>query len=369
MAVGNQVVLAVDDTPSNLDIILETLEDRYEVSVATSGAEALELLEDLVPDLILLDIMMPGMNGYEVCERIKQEEHLKDIPVIFCTALDSTNDIVQGFEKGAVDYVVKPFNPAELSSRVKTHIDLKISKETISVQAAEQKELLHILCHDLANPFTSILGVLNILDDLPDEFAEYFDLLRKAALNGVEVIDLVRQIRKAEEKSIELTGIDLDDALVESINMLKDKIEAKNLTIQKDCTAIPKIAAEKTSLVNSVLNNVMTNAIKFSFEKDAILIDADVTNSAVVLTIRDSGIGMPQSLVDDLFDITKMTSRPGTSGEKGTGFGMPLIQKFMHLYGGEITVSSWDETTYPDKHGTAVELTFLKSAGEEKQSG
>ena len=354
-------ILAVDDTPMNLDIILETLDDEYEISISSDGKEALEVLETTIPDLILLDIMMPGMDGFEVCSILKKDERLKDIPVIFLTALNSTEDVVKGLSLGAVDYVYKPFNPEELRSRVRTHIELKRSREEIIRQNFEQKELLHVLCHDLANPFTSILGVLSILeDDLPDELDYYFKLLESAANNGTEVINLVRQMRQASEKGIDLESLNLKEMLEESITMLRQRITDKKLDVKMKVDQSLQVQGEKTSLINSVLNNLMTNAIKFSYAGEKIRIAAEEKGNGIVLSIRDYGMGMPEEIRDNLFDISKNISRNGTDGEKGTGFGMPTVKKFMELYGGSLEVSSLDEKSSPQDHGSSMILTFLK---------
>ncbi|MBF9014674.1 MULTISPECIES: hybrid sensor histidine kinase/response regulator [unclassified Oceanispirochaeta] len=354
-------ILAVDDTPMNLDIILETLDDDYEISISSDGKEALEVLETIIPDLILLDIMMPGMDGFEVCSILKKDERLKDIPVIFLTALNSTEDVVKGLSLGAVDYIYKPFNPEELRSRVRTHIELKRSREEIVRQNFEQKELLHVLCHDLANPFTSILGVLSILeDDLPDELDYYFKLLQSAANNGTEVINLVRQMRQASEKGIDLESLNLKEMLEESISMLRQRITDKKLDVEINVDQSLQVQAEKTSLINSVLNNLMTNAVKFSYSHEKIRIDAEEKGDGIVLSIRDYGMGMPEEIRENMFDISKNISRNGTDGEKGTGFGMPTVKKFMELYGGSLEVSSLDEKSSPRDHGSSMILTFSK---------
>ena len=205
-------VLAVDDTPANLDILVELLGQTYDVSVAIDGHEALAYLETNRPDIILLDIMMPGIDGYEVCRRIKENSELEDLPIIFLTAKNESEDIIRGFENGAVDYVSKPFNPSELQARVRAHIELKYSRDLINQKSAEQRELLHILCHDLANPFSNILSVLDVAAGDIKSLTEYTPLLETSARNGLEVIDLVRAMRTIEEKPFELSPIPVKSA-------------------------------------------------------------------------------------------------------------------------------------------------------------
>ena len=160
-------LLVADDVQTNIDILVEALHADYDISVATEGQGALELIKDSPPDLVLLDIMMPEMDGFEVCEILKKEPAFTNIPVIFLTARTETEDIIRGFELGAADYVTKPFQIPELMARVRTHLELKRNRDLVSRKVADQKEMLHVLCHDLANPLTSIQGVLNLLQDAP----------------------------------------------------------------------------------------------------------------------------------------------------------------------------------------------------------
>jgi two-component system, sensor histidine kinase and response regulator len=353
-------ILAVDDISTNLDILTDVLGTRYNVAVALDGASALEYLDTELPDLILLDVMMPGMDGYEVCRRVKSNKHSSSIPIIFLTAKNQPGDIIKAFELGAVDYVSKPFNPQELVARVNAHLDLKTAIDIIDGKNREQKELLHILCHDLANPFASILSVLNIAEDDYTLVADYVELLQTATKNGLEVIELVRKMRAVEEKPFELENIDLSDALGESISLLENRIIEKAIDVNVQISEKIFVRAERTSLINSVLNNILTNAIKFSQAGGKIDITTGLRDGTIDLMISDHGIGMPPTLVFDLFDISKATSRPGTSGESGTGFGMPLIRKFMIAYEGAINVSSKDLDEFPTDSGTTITLTFKR---------
>ena len=272
--------------------------------------------------------------------------------------ISSPSDIVKAFATGAADYVTKPFNASELLARVQAHLELKNGRDVIQQKSGEMREMLHVLCHDLASPFANVLGVLQVLEDNPEGFAEYSELLKKSARNGTEVIDLVRQMRAVEEKPLELRPINLLHAVEESLLLLQQRFDSKELSVNKAIDAAIEVQAEKTSLINSVLNNILTNAVKFSFQGGTIEISATATASGATLSFKDSGIGMPAALLADLFDISKATSRPGTDGEKGTGFGMPLIRKFMHTYGGEIKVESREKKQSPAEHGKTVVLEF-----------
>lgn len=355
-------VLVVDDTPENLAIAVELLKSEYHVKVARSGARALKLAASVPhPDLVLLDIMMPEMDGYEVCRVLKQSPDLAQIPVIFLTALSQTDEVIRGFSLGAADYVAKPFRPEELLARVRTHLEIKRAQDVIRRKNEEQREMLHMLCHDLANPFTNIISVLNVMGDDAAAFAEYAPLLAISARNGMEVIDLVRLMRAVEEKPLPLGPVDLGILVGESLAMLTSHAREKRIRVDIDLPAGISVLAERVSLGNSVLNNLLTNAIKFSHPGGTVHLCARRAEGMVQITVRDHGVGMPPSLLADLFDVRRTTSRPGTSGEKGTGFGMPLVKRFVAAYGGSIEVISKEQAKAVSDHGTEVRVTLLNA--------
>jgi CheY-like chemotaxis protein len=330
------------------------------VAVATDGQVALDMIAERKPDLVLLDIMMPGLDGFSTCKMIKQNPETCDIPVIFLTAKVDTEDIVKGFELGAADYVTKPFNSSELIARVKTHLELKKNRDIIVAQSCEQKELLHMLCHDLANPFQAIVFVAQMFDTYedPGKLKNLITRLVKVADKGTDIIELVRKMQALEEGKFVLERCDLKEALYESVFLLAGKFAEKDvrwqLSIKDDAELW--VYAENTSLINSVITNILTNAIKFSFPGSEIVIRAWLETDQVFVSIKDCGIGMSGDLLCNVFDIKKSVSRTGTGGEKGTGFGMPLIKKFITAYNGDIQVKSADYDESPDNHGTEVLL-------------
>lgn len=357
---GKPLILLVDDEPDNLQVLGNILnQDAYEIAIATNGNQALAFAEGEQPDLILLDIMMPGLDGFEVCRQLKAAPRTAAIPIIFLTARAEPADIVQGITLGAVDYVTKPFNGAELLARVRTHLELCRARQAVERISQERKELLHVLCHDLANPLNAIVGFLDLADD-PQTILEVKGLLRQAAANGLALIAMVRQMRAMEDGKLSLQAVNLSAAVRESAAMLKNLFSAKNIQLDLRLEPGLMVRAEKTSLVNSVLNNLLTNAVKFSNRGGQVRLAARAEHGRLFLAIRDDGIGMPPPLLRDLFDISKTTSRPGTEGETGTGFGMPLVRRFMQVYGGEISVTSSDRAA---EHGTEVILIFQSAEG------
>ena len=355
-------ILVVDDAPQNIHVLRETLKQDYRITAALSGEKALQIVENGgKPDVILLDIVMSGMSGYDVCRKLKENRESRDIPIIFISAKSEIVDKIKGFEVGGVDYVTKPFEPTEVLARVKTQIDLAESREIIEEKNHEQRELLHILCHDVANPLTTILWTLNALKKNPDRFEAVEPVIRSAVQNGIEVVDLVRKMRATEEKVIELAKINLRDSIEISVQMLDGRFREKNVELEISVDGSIEVLAERTSLINSVLNNALTNALKFSHPGAKVQIYNSINNEWIVLAIRDNGIGIPTKLISDLFDIGKSTSRTGTSGETGTGFGMSLMRKFVDAYKGKLAIDSTTIDQDTQHHGTTIYISFRQA--------
>lgn len=355
------VVLIVDDTPQNIQVVGNILREniKCEFTFATDGNQALDKIKKSPPDLILLDVMMPEINGFEVCKKLKASEKTKDIPIIFLTAKTEPEDIVMAFEIGAVDYLTKPFNPSELLARVRTQLKIKEDNDIICEQNAEQQELLHVLCHDLANPLASLLGIVEMMKDA-ESLKKFKPHIISMTKNGLEIIDLIRKMRRLEDKEepLHTEEILLSELIQESELILKNKLIEKNILLETHIEEGVHVKVEPVSFVNSVLNNLLTNAIKFSKRNSKIIITARMDNNEAKLSIRDFGIGMPQKLLENIFNIRKPTSRTGTEGEEGTGFGMPLVKKFIKIYGGKIEVSSKEAKDVDANRGTEVRITL-----------
>ena len=354
-------ILIVDDMVKNLKVLGAILKEAgYEILVATSGLEALELLENVRPDLILLDLMMPKMNGFEVCNKLKDNEELAGVPVIFLTAKTDIEDVVAGFEAGAVDYIKKPFSSKELLQRVKNHLQIIRAKSIIQQQLTDKRELLHFLSHDFSNVLGNCTTCLEMLQKETDHRDMAIGILNSQLSNAIEMLNLVRQLMAIDEGKIqiEVTCLQLDTVMEAALIGVASKARNKNIQISVDINPELQIIAEEVSLINSVLNNLLTNAIKFSHSDSSVRVYSEVDDNRVFLWINDQGIGMRPELKRDLFNPAKPTTRAGTKGETGTGFGMPLVKRFMEGYGGSIEVYSNSEATHPNDHGTRIKLRF-----------
>jgi len=357
-------ILIVDDVQGNVQMLGSILTDAgYRVTAASNGEQALKIVKKRMPDLILLDVMMPGMDGYETCHKLKRIPDTGDIPVIFLTAKNDVDDIIKGFEVGGVDYLSKPVNSVELLVRLKNHLNLKKSRELLEQTGETHKELLHILCHDLNNPFSFIISALDLIKSDPEANTSdnYKNDIYAAAENGMRLIDLVRQLSVTEDKKtvLQLNDLNLLMSVEHSLRMLRPQFDAMNI---KPRVSIPSgliIRAEESSLINTVFNNILTNALKFSFPDSTIEIKAAVIGNRIILSVKDSGIGMSPGLIGNIFDLTKKTARVDTNGETGTGFGMPLVKQFVEMYGGTIEIISIEKNMDTGNHGTEVMLSFV----------
>jgi two-component system sensor histidine kinase/response regulator len=361
-------ILIVDDTPTNIDVLVNLLQDAYELKVANRGARALRICEqDPSVDLILLDVMMPEMDGFEVCRTLRASPGTRDIPIIFLTAKTETDDVVHGFAVGTNDYVAKPFRPAELLARVQTQLTIQAQRREIDARSAELKELLHIVSHDVANQFGAVSMFLELARTTPDaQLASIVPLVDAAVRNGVGLTRLVRTLRTSEDKPIPLAPVPLGPAVAEAALLAGEAARAKSVSLAVDATDFP-VMAERHALVVSVLGNLLSNALKFSEPGTTVSLTTEVHPDRVCLTVRDQGEGMPPEVVATLFDVTRSISRAGTAGERGTGFGMPLMQRFVTRFGGTVDVTSRPRAMHPEDHGTEFRIWLRR--GDLPQAG
>jgi DNA-binding response OmpR family regulator len=359
------VILLVDDTPANLDLLRAMLSPYYDLRIANRGAKALAICASSEPiDLLLLDVMMPEMDGFTVCRALRAQPATRELPIIFLTAKHETEDIVSGFACGANDYITKPFRPPELLLRIKMHLRQRAQQREIETKNTELKEMLHIISHDVRNHFSVLSMALDIITLRPEVgLAKYLPLIATAVRNGIRLTSVVRDLRHADDNPLALDAVSLPTALAEALLLAKSKLIAKKITVTNEVPAAV-ILAEPHSLTSSVLGNLLDNAIKFSSPGGTIVISATVEAEAVCLSFKDWGIGMPLAVQAHLFDISRSNSRMDTDGQKGSGFGMPLMARLMKRYGGAIEVISRDIATHPDDHGTEFKIWFKRPPHE-----
>ncbi len=337
-------ILIVDDNEMNTRVAALALDrPEYEIVIAHSGGEALEQAAGHSFDLILLDIIMPEMDGYTVCKHLKQDPGTEHIPIVFLTARTDVESIRKAFACGGNDFISKPFQKAELIARVDTQLRLKRHLEKIETVSNERNELLHVLSHDLANPIGASLAVVSLIEEDPDYVAEGLPLLRKSLQNGAEIIHFIRKFRSLERPSAALDILyeNLLEMVDESTAMLTHLWKPKNQRIIRDIDPRLSVYVERNSFISAVVTNLLSNAVKFSYPGSEIRVIAEKRgNETVEFTVQDFGMGIPAEMLGDLFSFGAATSRSGTEGESGTGYGMPLLKRFVEAYGGNVKAVS-----------------------------
>ncbi|MCP4217206.1 MAG: hybrid sensor histidine kinase/response regulator [bacterium] len=347
-------ILIVDDVAKNIQVAANILRDEgYRMAFAQDGKAAMEKINSNDFDLVLLDVMMPGMDGFTVCRELKKNSKTCDIPVIFLTAKTETEDIVHGFEEGAVDYVTKPFNGAELLARVKTHLQLKAARERLNSANNELKALnatkdkfFSIIGHDLKNPIQGLILSAHILqnnfDDLEAEkVKEYIDKFGKSARHIADLLKNLLDWSRSQRGKIQCRPgqVDLHLLIKESIELLDEQAQGKGIrlvcgTSQDTCAFVDY------DMLTTVIRNLISNSIKFTPPGGEVYVSAQVDEKRVDLTVSDNGVGIEPRDIENLFRIDTQTSTKGTSGEKGTGLGLILCKEFIEKNNGTIRVES-----------------------------
>lgn len=344
---SKQTILIVDDVPKNVQVLGNLLSEyAFDLAVALSGKQALETIERLKPDLILLDIMMPEMDGFEVCRRLKSMDHTKEIPVIFLTAKTDSEDIVKGFEMGAVDYITKPFMKSELLARVKTHLTLKKTKEQLFEEIKAKNKFFSIISHELRNSFSLILGFVRIMQEFreslsEEEITELINDLGSSSKSTYELLENLLYWARIQTTGIRIKTekIIVADIAAQTIKTLKDLAHKKEIQIISTVDPGKAIYAD-SNMIQTVVRNLVSNAIKFTPKGGSIVIAAEEFEDCVQVSVTDTGVGIDPSKLDKLFRIDTKVTTLGTASEKGSGLGLVLCKEFVDLNGGVIGISS-----------------------------
>lgn len=348
-------ILIVDDVMSNV-LLLKVLltNEKFKIVTATNGTQALEVVEKEQPDLILLDVMMPDMSGFEVSQHLKAKPETNDIPIIFLTALNSTADIVKGFQVGANDFISKPFNKEELIIRVMHQISLIAAKRIILRQTEELKKtiigrdkLYSVIAHDLRSPMGSIKMVLNMLIlNLPSSKIgnEMFEMLTMANQTTEEVFALLDNLLKWTKSQIGKLNVvyqDMDivgviQGVIEIFSMVA---ELKKIKIGLESPTELEVHAD-IDMLKTVVRNLISNAIKFSNEGGKVMVKITNDGNQAVISVIDSGCGISEEDQSKLLHTDTHFSTFGTNNEEGSGLGLLLCQDFVIKNGGKLWFTS-----------------------------
>lgn len=351
---SDPLILIVDDLPENLAVLGNILRDEgYQIAVANCGPQAIKIASSRNPDLILLDIAMPDMDGLTTSCHIKENPETADIPVIFLTARTDSVDVLKGFKAGAVDYITKPFKAGELLVRVSTHIELKRSRDQIAKQKAAldnlletRKKLFSVITHDLKSPFAGLLTLINVMVECFDsyskeEFKDSLSLIKETSDNIHSLMQNLTHWAKLNTNAIEYSPRTVNLlSLVKStfgplsINYLKKNI-GLNINIPEETTLFTD-----PDLLRVVIYNLLSNAGKFSHHGSYVSVDYTTDATGPCITVTDSGTGMPQRQLDSLFNGGSVVSSPGTANESGSGIGLLLCREMIEKAGGSIHATS-----------------------------
>lgn len=347
-------ILIVDDVTSNV-LLLKILltNEKFQICTASNGHQCVEVARSEHPDLILLDVMMPELNGFDTAVILKKDPLTADIPIIFLTALNSPSDLVHGFQVGAHDFLTKPFNKEELIMRVMHQISLVAAKRYIIEQNEKLKRIISnrdkmysVIAHDLRSPMASIRMVLNLCVNVvtPDMVGEeIFGLLDKANRESEETHDLLDNLlkwTKSQTGRLEVAyqNLELDDIVPGVVDIFTMIAEMKKIKLQY----IPseehlKVRADN-DMMKTVVRNFISNAIKFTPEGKGIEVYYKKSGEFAKISVRDHGVGIAPERIDTLFHKGETTY--GTSGEEGSGLGLQLCADFARKNGGDVMVES-----------------------------
>jgi two-component system sensor histidine kinase/response regulator len=346
-------ILAVDDDRINLRIIGGILRNEgYEIGEATSGEQALEVYATFQPNLVLLDVMMPGIDGFATCRTLKKTYGDKCAPVIFVTAKSEADDVVMGFDAGGVDYLTKPFRPKEVVARIRTHLSnqqlveqQKDLVEQLSKANSAKDRFLGMCAHDLRNPLSSIRGLAELMDEnaLGVLTAEQKEIIQTIHGASTSMLQLVNEL--LDVATIEAGHLKLEKEPVSNVEIVEKSVHLSNIEAAKKNTRIELVKISFDPIVDvdrnkirQVVDNLINNAVKYSPRGSIVTVLIHANDTHAGFAVRDSGPGIPESERHKLFkDYGRLSTQP-TGGEKSTGLGLAICRKIVEAHDGTIGV-------------------------------
>lgn len=348
-------ILIIDDSTEAIQFITSILGQRkYLVRALTDGRHLFEILEEKIPDLILLDIVMPGIDGFEICRRLKQDENNRSVPVIFLTAMDDTDSIVRGFEVGAQDYISKSVNPEILLARVKTHIELKQRTDMLKEAYKEIMEFNYMISHDLKGPLWDIQKLAGYMEEAVasnnrDDMEELLNDINKKAGEASALIVKLSQLTKVSSTPLKIEAVDISKLIKNIYEELV--VNCHNRDIEFNCSYMPIVFGDRI-LLTQVFINILSNAFKFTRDRKPAIITIEYKKKEMehVFSIRDNGVGFDMKYSGKLFG---MFQRMHSQEEfEGTGAGLSIVKRIIERHNGRV----WIEAE-PNK-GAALSFTL-----------
>lgn len=350
-------ILLVDDEPRNIQLAGRILSQQgYDISFAQNGREALEIIDSELPDLIILDIMMPEMDGFEVSRVIRQRHPSTEVPIIFLSARTDTEGLLESFKSGGVDFISKPFHPEEFLARVGVHLDLQQAKKRLQDEMSFRERLFTIIAHDLRSPFNSIIGTLDMLKHnstqlSEDEKEEFITILYNAGHQELMMMDNLLQWARTQ-----FQGVNISSNCIELAPIGKRvKLEVKHMAEHKEIDLKMEIEEDVKAYadpnhVQIILRNLISNALKFTPRSGVIRVFNKRKEGEIQLYVMDNGRGIGDT--KNLFTLGNYRTTPGTEAEKGSGLGLQLCMDLVHANNGKL----WLEDT--GEHGSTFAFSL-----------
>ena len=382
-------ILIVDDLAENIEILGTILrKNNYRVAVALNGEGAIEIAKSIKPDLILLDISMPVMDGFTVCRILKNDERTSGIPIIFLSASNEVDDVVTGLTLGAVDYITKPFKPSELLIRIKTHLTIKmlqkeletanqtlekkVEERTRELQAAKEKaessdrlksEFLSQISHEIRTPLNAVISSASLIES---EFKEksdesikpLFGNLKNGTKRIIRTVDLILNMSQVHTNSYNpiFDRLNLSQILSSVVSKYIPAASEKNLLIESNCEPDAFINADEHALTE-IFEQLLDNAVNYTNSGKICVILTDAGESFSVI-IEDTGVGIAPEFLPNLFTYFSQEEGGYTRRFEGNGLGLALTKKFCDINNASISVES------NKNGGTKFTILFPKPENE-----
>lgn len=340
---SKSTLLIVDDIPANVSVLFDFLSaSGFKVLVAQDGESALQKAFYAIPSLILLDVMMPGIDGFETCRRLKNDAKTQDIPVIFMTALADTENKLKGFELGAVDYVTKPIQQEEVLARVNTHLTIRKLQKELEAQNLELDAFAHTVAHDLKNPLNAVMGFADLLAevvseklDSDEETLEYLNSLKLASRKMMDIIESLLLLAGVSKQQVELQPLNMTEIVTQVQQRLAYMIKSTQAEI-----ILPDhwpVARGYAAWVEEIWANYLNNAMKYGGKPPRLELGAKTMANQVRFWVHDNGNGLTKEEQAVLFTpFTRLTQSRG----KGHGLGLSIVQRIAEKLDGKVGVES-----------------------------
>ncbi len=366
----SEKILIVDDVSKNIQILGNILSQKeFQIAYAQSGEQALEICNHQEFDLILLDIMMPGMDGYEVCKRLKKDPKTNEIPIIFLTAKADMDSIIKGFETGGQDYITKPFNAAELLARVNNHLliksqretlksmnnhledlvkertkDLEIANHQLSILDQAKSNFLSLISHEIRTPLNGVIGLTELLNqtNIDNDQKEYLDYLSKVSKRLVNFSDTALLITtlKIDRYFPEKLPVSINNIINEVIKEYRKDDIKSNLNIDSDFGTEQILVKVDSELIKKCFQMIIENADRFAGENSNLIISLQIEDNMVSVVFSDDGPGFSETALSGLFELF---SSGDILHSEGSGLGLAASKLILDAHEGSIDVKNSDK--------------------------